>query len=77
MQKTLRSNCDLGCKTAWSDVLLFIKENPCDFFYKDFSVSDIIYACVMLSMMLLKSHDLHLVICGAKHMEFSIKLGSY
>ena len=40
--KTLRSNCDIGCKTVWSEVLLCIKEDPHGSFYKEFHGSDII-----------------------------------
>ena len=63
----LRSSCDIGCKTVWSEVLLCMKEDPCCSFYKEFHRSDIIYPCVASSVTLLKSHDPNVVIFGAKH----------
>ena len=63
----LRSNCDIGCKTVWSEVLLCIKEDLCSSFSKEYHGSDIIYMCATSFMMLLKSHDLNVDIFGAKH----------
>ena len=41
----LRSNCDIGCKTVWSEVLLCTKEDLCSSFYKEFHRSDVISVC--------------------------------
>ena len=51
----LRSNCDIGCKTVWSEMLLCIKEDHCGSFYKEFHGSDIMYAHALTSMMLFGS----------------------
>ena len=45
MSDYLRSNCDIGYKTVWSEVLLCIKEDAYDSFYKEFCRSYIIYVC--------------------------------
>ena len=73
----LRSNCDIGCKTVWSEILLCIKEDPHSSFYKEFCKSDIIYMHATSSVTLLKSHDPNVVIFGTKHMGFPVKLGYY
>ena len=71
----LRSNCDIGCKTVWSEVLLCIKEYPHSSFYKEFHRSDVIYVCAMSFMMSLVSHDPHSVIFGTKYTGFPTKRG--
>ena len=43
MYNYLRSNCDIGCKTVWSEVLHCTKEDLWGFFSKDSHGSDIIY----------------------------------
>ena len=73
----LRSNCDIDCKTVWSEVLLCIKEDLHGSFYKEFYRSGMIYICATLVVMLLKSHDFSVVIFGAKHVEFPVNLGYY
>ena len=75
MSDYLRSNCDIGCKTVWSEVLLCIKEDPCGSFYKKFHGSDVIYACAVSLVMLLESCYTNVVIFGAKYMGFPTKLG--
>ena len=65
-----RSNCDIGCKTVWSEVLLCIKEDPHSSFYKEFHGSNVIYTCVMSSMVLLKSHDPNVVILTQNTQDF-------
>ena len=66
----LRSNCDIGCKTVWSEVLLCIKEDPHSSFYKEFYRSDIIYPCATSFMISLESCDPNVVIFGTKYMGF-------
>ena len=73
----LRSSFDIDCKTVASEVLLCIKEDPCGSFYKEFHGNDIIYACTLSSVTLLKSHDPSVAIFGAKHTGFPISLGYY
>ena len=65
MFNCLRSKCDIGYKTVWSELLLCIKEDH------------IIYVCATSFMMLLKSHDPNVVIFGAKHKEFPVISGYY
>ena len=71
MSDYLRSSCDIGCKTIWSEVLLCIKEDPHDSFYKEFCGSDVIYACEMS----FESCDPHCCYFGAKYTGFSAKFG--
>ena len=73
----LRSNCDIGCRIVWSEVLLCIKKDPYGFFYKDFHGRYVIYVCATSFMLLLKSHAPKVVIIVTKYMGFPVKLGYY
>ena len=70
MSDYLRSSCDIGCKTVWSEVLLCIKEDPCDSFYKEFCGCNIIYACAMSFMTLLESCNTKCCYFGANTLGF-------
>ena len=75
MSNYLRSNCDIGCKAVWSEVLLCIKEDPHGSFYKEFPRSEVIYACATSFMMSLESCDPECCHFGAKYTWFPAKLG--
>ena len=75
MSDYLRSNCDKGCKTVWSEVLLCIKEDPHCSFYMEFHRSNIVYVCAMSFVMTFDSCNPNVVILAQKHMGFPAKLG--
>ena len=75
MSDYLRSNCDIGCKTFWSEVLLCIKEDPCGSFYKEIHGSDVIYTHATSFVMSLESHDPNSINFGAKYTGFPTKPG--
>ena len=52
----MRSNCDIGFKTVWSELLTYTKEDFHGSFYKDFSRNDI-YVHATSVMMSLESCD--------------------
>ena len=72
-----RSNCDIGCKTVWSVVLLCIKEDPHGSFYWEFHESDVIYAQAASSIPSLEPCDPNAVVLGTKYTGFPTKLGYY
>ena len=53
----LRSRCDTGCKTVWSEVLKCTMEDSWGSFYKDYCRSDIIYMHAVSFVMSLESCD--------------------
>ena len=73
-RKTLRINCDRDCKTVWPEVLLCIKEDAHDSFYKEFHGRDVIYAHVTSFVMSLESCDPKMLPFGAKYMGFPAEI---
>ena len=59
MSDYLRSNCDTGFMTVWSELLKCTMDDSWGFFYKDFCGSDVIYVHLTSFVMSLEleSHD--------------------